>query len=239
MTYVISDIHGRYFDLLDLLEKINFTEQDTLYVLGDLVDRGPDSLLVLADLQERRNVNLLWGNHDFRMLTVLRDYRISSLADVEALRKTDSRIEEWLQDGGMSTLRDFCRMGRQKDRNDIQGWLENAFRLCDAVQVGGKAFFLAHTVPSKEKMQNLPACKTEDFLYGEPEYDKRYFADCEIITGHTPTLMIDPASRGKILHRNGHIAIDCGAYITGVLGCLCLDTMEEYYIDCRPYDKYY
>ena len=236
MTYVISDIHGQYFPLLDLLEKINFSEQDTLYVLGDLVDRGLDSLLLLADLQERRNVQLLWGNHEYRMLSILREHRINSLSDVEAIRKKDPRMEEWLHDGGMSTLRHFCRLKTQRHRNDIQNWLEDAFRLCDVIQVGGRSFFLAHTVPSKEKMQNISACDTEDFLYGEPEYDKRYFADCEVVTGHTPTLVIDPMSRGKILHRNGHIAIDCGAYITGILGCLCLDTMEEHYIDSKKYD---
>ena len=238
MTYVISDLHGRYFDLLNLLEIINFTDQDTLYVLGDLVDRGPNSLMMLADLQERDNVHLLWGNHEFRMLAVMQDYYFYSPATIDTLRKSDPRVEEWIQDGGMRTLQALCRSSEQ-EQNQIQSYLENAFRLCEAIQVGGRSFFLAHTVPSKEKMQNISACETVDFLYGEPEYDKRYFTDCEIITGHTPTLVIDPASRGKILHRNGHIAIDCGAYITGVLGCICLDTMEETYYDCGQTKKYY
>lgn len=40
-TYVISDIHGEYDMFLDLLEKIGLKEADTLYILGDVLDRGP------------------------------------------------------------------------------------------------------------------------------------------------------------------------------------------------------
>ncbi len=42
-TYVISDIHGEYELFIKLLEKIRFTSADTLYVLGDVIDRGPAS----------------------------------------------------------------------------------------------------------------------------------------------------------------------------------------------------
>ena len=38
-TYVISDIHGNYEAYMRLLEKIRFSESDTLYVLGDILDR--------------------------------------------------------------------------------------------------------------------------------------------------------------------------------------------------------
>lgn len=40
MTYVISDIHGCYEKYRTMLEAIEFTEDDTLYVLGDVLDRG-------------------------------------------------------------------------------------------------------------------------------------------------------------------------------------------------------
>ena len=40
MTYAISDIHGCYEEYIKLLEKINFSEDDTLYILGDICDRG-------------------------------------------------------------------------------------------------------------------------------------------------------------------------------------------------------
>ena len=39
-TYVISDIHGEYEKFMELLEEIELEENDTLYVLGDVLDRG-------------------------------------------------------------------------------------------------------------------------------------------------------------------------------------------------------
>ena len=41
MTYCISDIHGEYGRYLEMLEKINFSDEDKLYVLGDVIDRNP------------------------------------------------------------------------------------------------------------------------------------------------------------------------------------------------------
>lgn len=49
--------------------------------------------------------------------------------------------------------------------------------------------------------------------------------------------MIDPAFTGRIIRKNNHIALDCGAVFCGTLGCLCLETMEEIYVssdDVRP-----
>lgn len=39
-TYAISDIHGEYEKFMELLEEIELEENDTLYVLGDVLDRG-------------------------------------------------------------------------------------------------------------------------------------------------------------------------------------------------------
>ena len=41
-TYVMSDIHGMAHLLKQMLEKIRFSDEDQLYILGDMIDRGPD-----------------------------------------------------------------------------------------------------------------------------------------------------------------------------------------------------
>ncbi|MFF0977162.1 metallophosphoesterase, partial [Proteus mirabilis] len=47
-TYLIGDVHGCYRELRQLLNQVNFdANQDTLWLTGDLVARGPDSLEVL------------------------------------------------------------------------------------------------------------------------------------------------------------------------------------------------
>lgn len=42
MIYAVGDIHGCYSQYKEILEKIRFSDEDTLYVLGDVLDRGPD-----------------------------------------------------------------------------------------------------------------------------------------------------------------------------------------------------
>ena len=52
-----------------------------------------------------------------------------------------------------------------------------------------------------------------------------------LVTGHTPTVTIDPAYRGKIYHKNGHLAIDCGAGFGLPLGCVRLEDFKEFYVE--------
>ena len=47
MVYIMSDIHGRKDRFDDILKQINLTKNDTLYILGDVVDRNPDSITLL------------------------------------------------------------------------------------------------------------------------------------------------------------------------------------------------
>lgn len=59
MTYTISDIHGCHDKYRELLKKINFGSEDTLYVLGDVIDRGPAGFKILLDTFRDRLVELM------------------------------------------------------------------------------------------------------------------------------------------------------------------------------------
>ena len=64
-TYAIGDIHGCYAELQRMLERISFSDADRLILLGDYVDRGPDSLAMLRWLERSPpNVTAIRGNHD-------------------------------------------------------------------------------------------------------------------------------------------------------------------------------
>ena len=72
-TYVIGDIQGCYTELMSLLEKIHFNEHsDRLWLAGDLINRGPDSLKVLRFLSALgpQHQSVL-GNHDLYFLSVV------------------------------------------------------------------------------------------------------------------------------------------------------------------------
>jgi serine/threonine protein phosphatase 1 len=62
------------------------------------------------------------------------------------------------------------------------------------------------------------------------DYNKVYFPDAFLVTGHLPTFQIDESYRGKIYRANNHIAIDTGAVFGETLSCLCLETNEEFYV---------
>ncbi|MBW4590412.1 metallophosphoesterase [Aetokthonos hydrillicola Thurmond2011] len=67
-TIVVGDIHGCYQELLDLLDKAQLTEDEILISLGDIVDRGDDSLNVYDFLKNRPNTIVLMGNHERKHL---------------------------------------------------------------------------------------------------------------------------------------------------------------------------
>ena len=75
-TYAISDVHGMGHLLDQMLEKIAFSEADRLYVLGDLIDRGPDPAGVLDLAMERKNIIALKGNHGTHLWIGMIQYRI-------------------------------------------------------------------------------------------------------------------------------------------------------------------
>jgi len=82
-VYAVGDIQGCYQPLKSLLKKINFNEQsDTLWLAGDLVNRGPRSLDVLRFVQSlgERAITVL-GNHDLHLIAVAYGHRKHSKKD--------------------------------------------------------------------------------------------------------------------------------------------------------------
>lgn len=71
MTYVMSDLHGQFEKYKKMLELIGLRDSDDLYILGDVVDRGPEPMNILRDMSMRSNVFPVMGNHDYTALYVL------------------------------------------------------------------------------------------------------------------------------------------------------------------------
>jgi bis(5'-nucleosyl)-tetraphosphatase (symmetrical) len=71
-VYWVGDIQGCDEPLGRLLDQVGFSaSRDRLYVLGDLVNRGPDSLAVLRRLQSMgESVQCVLGNHDLHLLAI-------------------------------------------------------------------------------------------------------------------------------------------------------------------------
>lgn len=227
MTYAVSDLHGCYDKFINLLKKINFSDSDTLYILGDVVDRGNDGIKLLLYLNECKNIITLRGNHDYKAYCLLKG--LASSYDKIKIKAFKRDAVVWLCDGGKPTYESFMKLN-DKEKETVLKFL-NSMSVYEETDIGGNSFFLSHTVPEKEKMLDFDSCKMHDFILGEPDYEEVYFPDKFIVTGHTPTSFIDKESKGKIWRKNNHFAIDCGAVFGNPLGCICLDTLEEFYLE--------
>ncbi len=101
-TYAIGDIQGCYGELHDLLELINWQPPgDRLWLVGDLVNRGPRSLDVLRfAMEESKNVVSVLGNHDLHLLAASEGERKPKLSDtfVDILDSSEcAELLDWLR----------------------------------------------------------------------------------------------------------------------------------------------
>ncbi len=101
-TYAIGDIQGCYKALKKLLKKIGFSpSSDTLWCVGDLVNRGPRSLDTLRYLQDMDDATaIILGNHDLHFIAITEDCAPARNKDTlgELLQAPDCRaLSNWLR----------------------------------------------------------------------------------------------------------------------------------------------
>jgi bis(5'-nucleosyl)-tetraphosphatase (symmetrical) len=84
--YAIGDVQGCHAEFCDLLTLIGFSPaSDRLWLTGDLVNRGPDSLAVLRDVKALGGAAItVLGNHDLHLLTVAAGHRLAHRDDTLA-----------------------------------------------------------------------------------------------------------------------------------------------------------
>lgn len=105
MIYVMSDIHGNKRRFESILEQIALQAEDTLYILGDIIDRHPDGIELLQRIMDMPNVQMLLGNHEVMML--------NALSAPESNEGQDDRSKEmwlWYDNGGQITHYDFQQL---------------------------------------------------------------------------------------------------------------------------------
>lgn len=232
MVYVISDIHGEYDKFLELLDKIKLKETDTLYVLGDVLDRGPHPIKTLRKLMDMPNVICMVGNHELMALECL-ELLMKEITDMSIEELDEDMLENlvtWQYNGSKSTIDEFNQLDA-KAKQEVIEFIKD-FVVYEEVSVNDKDYLLVHAglgnySPEKE----IEDYSLHELLWMRADYDVQYFEHTYVVTGHTPTQTIEGNPHpGYIYQSNHHIAIDCGAhYPGGRLAALCLDTGEAYY----------
>lgn len=218
--YAIGDIHGRLDLLESLLERIDKDLSDhpasnTLRIfLGDYIDRGPDSKRVLDRLVNycvSQPTVCLMGNHE----AFLREF----------LRSPDV-LAVWRHCGGLDTLHSYGLRPKietdEQDQLELASELERILPSSHREFLGGLKhyficgdFFFVHAgvrpgICLTKQLEDDLLWIREDFLFSEEHFGK------VVVHGHTPVLEPDI--------RPNRINIDTGAYATGRLTCLVLES---------------
>ena len=224
--YVVSDIHGEADRFYAMLEKIRFSADDTLYILGDVIDRGPDGILLLQKIMASPNMVMLLGNHEYMMLDYLKP-------DPDPIAK-----RRWNRNGNRPTLEAFLKL-KAREQKEILNFLKSLPTHME-LEVNDQRFYLVH---------GFPGTNINDEVWSRPELSTpNPMPDYQVIIGHTPVLsLIQPEeekvryameleSRGehlRICHAEGFINIDCGcghSYPIKALAGIRLEDMKAFYI---------
>lgn len=232
-AYVISDIHGEHDMFMDLLDKISLRDSDVLYVLGDVLDRGPHPIKTLRELMKMPNAVCIIGNHELMALESLQ-FMMQEVT-LDSIKKLDAQmLDEFLvwaeHNGGRTTIDEFRLLNRD-EQNEIIEFLKG-FSVYEEIDVAGKNYLLIHAgLGGYSPEKDIEDYSLKELVWDRAEYDIMYYPDRYVVTGHTPTQYIKGNPNPGFIYRcNNHIAIDCGAHIPGGrLAAICLDTGEEFY----------
>ena len=217
MIYVIGDIHGKKDKYDEMLAKLSPKETDAVFILGDVIDIGEDSIKILRDMMYRANIYPVLGEHEYmakKLLPLI--MKAGNLDEAKAMISSDDKeeLEKWLEMKSEKTISDFLALD-DEDKESIVDYLSE-FQAYEEVEAAGKTFVLAHAgIDNFEEGKDLEEYAEEDFVFAKTDYTKVYFKNKYLITGHTPTVAINQKFMGKVYSKNGHIALDCGAAYGG------------------------
>lgn len=225
-VYAIGDVHGRA-DLLEMMiarierdEATRAAKDTTLVLLGDLVDRGPDSARVIdlvLELSARRKVRAIAGNHEEMLLASL---------------GSDAILRRFLEHGGRETILSYLGDRDAYNRltiSELRAQLATiippehlAFlrNMEEMVSIGSYAFVHAGIRPGVA----LPDQTGHDLRWIREDFlQARDDLGAIVVHGHTICQNIDI--------RSNRIGIDTGAYLHGRLTALALEDDERWFIE--------
>ncbi len=232
MIYISSDWHGVPLPtILSLLDMASFSDDDFLFVLGDVIDRGEHGVTLLSWLMEQPNAELLLGNHEAMLLDCAFLFREITDDTVAELQVEDlSALHRWQNNGGDPTITALCRESAAS-RAAILAYLREAPHY-EAVTVGDRDYLLVHGGLDGY----TPGCRLRDFdpqtlLWSRPALCERYSEDFVTIIGHTPTGYYGREYTARMLRTPTWWDIDTGAAGGGTPMLLRLDDGAEFYIE--------
>lgn len=221
-TLVVGDIHGKLDLFNQLLAEMNYqAPQDFLILIGDLVDRGENSKGVVERAMQLKSaapetVVVLKGNHEVMMLN-------------SVSRPHSEASESWLKTGGLECLKSYTNaegdVNIPSDHIDFLASLPHWYEDDNAIYVHA----------------SLPKMTDGSFLHPSFSPDsaelmwgrnRKFFSEYDgklVVFGHTIAGQIF-GEWGQVWQREELIAIDTGAYLTGVLSAIELPSRKVFQV---------
>ena len=220
MTYFISDIHGEYELFCRLLDKIKFADIDTLIVLGDMIDKGSNSIGVMEKVYSLDNATCILGNHEYDFLKFYRAKMRNAVSDFDEI---------------LNELQAYFPNERSRLSWELLDWLDGL----SGYIVTDKYIGVHAGVPLERDgtIKPLEQAITEQLVYDRDFKNPEMVVndDRTVLYGHTPTSYLN--GTGKIIaypRKSGsgysRVHIDTGVYLTGMLGCFCFENGNCYYV---------
>jgi len=216
---VIGDIHGQFDKMKKVLTLAEYNPmKDKLILMGDYVDRGPDSSRVVDEVMRlvAAGAVALYGNHEDMMRRALKNRQSSRLSAED--------LEQWFANGGEITLASYRTNSAMVDAHldffsSLPRWHEER----------GFLFVHAGIRPDKPLSQQSP----QDLIWIREPYILGYEGPRDIVTGHTPTqylgryeLFPDITDFSKPVIRAHKFFLDTGAAWGGQLTVMELPSQQ-------------
>lgn len=219
MIYVVSDVFGCKESFDALLKEIRFSQKDTLYILGNILDKGPEPIGLLTDLSYEPNIVPILGERDYM---AYRQLKLSQDREKASDPQSIAAMREWLATGGQTTLQGFLEL-EEEDRDWVLEYLEE-FALYAEIEVKGKKYLLSHAgIAGAQTEEELDALEPGEVLKGIDGGENKSGKWIQVY-GNTPTA-------GSIEKGAGYIRINCDCIHGGKLAAYCLDNGKAYYVD--------
>ena len=223
MTYCISDLHGCYDEFVELVGIIGFDSSvDNLYILGDVIDRGSNSVACLKHIKRAKGMHLIMGNHEQLML----DY-------YDGL----DFYGNWYENGG-APVEEQLESLDDTERDKILSYLRKR-PYYKTVKVNDRRFFLSHAgLNINMQFKHQPR---EALLWSR----ERFFRNDGIkgyvcVFGHTPTPHMHNMKSCSVWFDPDHedkVCIDSACVFGGALAALRLDDGEVFYVASKSKDE--
>ncbi len=216
MRYAIADIHGCSKTFETLLLRANLNKSDTLYLLGDYVDRGPDSCgvltLVMGLMESGYDVRPLRGNHEEMMLSTYKQDHCSG---------SEWWTDSWLSEWGVEVIKSFS----VRDLTDIPDKYWNFLDSLPLVEEISDYIFV-HASLDATKSDPVRETGRHSMLW-DNSWHRGGVKGKILVSGH----VVSPLHKIHASIQTGHILLDNGCCLPyenglGNLVMLNLDTKE-------------